>query len=289
MHFKDKIRKAFTPSANSSPTRDTHASEDLVYRPAEPRWPSNVYRWDEPLPRLKYRGPVKVEHKKKLDSYTLGFQVPVATTQGQRRRSHMSDHSPMSSRIQSRRSSIASQKGRTSIQSRRASHSLRVRTSISAASAAAMVQQHTPPSAATPREHKRHLRESLFINPSAANSTSSSGQSSPFVRDPNSPTYPLSPTKLDFTHPNGTPRFSRHLQADFTGAPLTPPKSPHRRKDLIVDTTPFGAAQSRALTGVDGLNKSGSVFRTQNPFAAADQQLLTPVTPGDRFGEVYAH
>lgn len=140
MPFKAKLKKAFT-STPSTP-HDTSAQPQSLYRPSTPqtiaetnpaRWPSNVYRPDEPLPRLKYRAPVKVEHKKTLDSFHFGSNV--------RRASHASDHSPRSSRhlVPRRGSDVllsphSGAKIRKSSVGRRPSHSLRIRTSISAAS-----------------------------------------------------------------------------------------------------------------------------------------------------------
>lgn len=54
------------------------------------------------MPRPKYRAPVKKEHKEKLDSFNWGTAW--------RRRSHISEYSPMGSRMPSRRGSLLSRK-----------------------------------------------------------------------------------------------------------------------------------------------------------------------------------
>jgi len=54
------------------------------------------------MPRAKYRAPVKKEHKDKLDAFSWGTAW--------RRRSQVSEYSPMGSRMPSRRGSLLSRK-----------------------------------------------------------------------------------------------------------------------------------------------------------------------------------
>lgn len=99
MSFREKLKRAFK---SSSPLSSKHASPVIAPQQEQARWPSNVYRPDEPLPRLKYRAPVKKEHKEKLESYMFGS--------ANRRKSQASLHSPMGSRMPSRRSSRVGRK-----------------------------------------------------------------------------------------------------------------------------------------------------------------------------------
>ncbi|PNS18250.1 hypothetical protein CAC42_7619 [Sphaceloma murrayae] len=115
MPFREKLKKAFKSSPSSSKTSSPTISQ------TEQRWPSNVYRPDEPMPRPKYRAPVKKEHKEKLESFNFGSSW--------RRRSHVSLYSPMGSRLPSRRGSRVSRQsvsgpsgaGRESLEARRKS------------------------------------------------------------------------------------------------------------------------------------------------------------------------
>ncbi|KAG8630167.1 hypothetical protein KVT40_001786 [Elsinoe batatas] len=115
MPFREKLKKAFK---SSSPSSSKHSSPTIAQ---EQRWPSNVYRPDEPMPRPKYRAPVKKEHKEKLESFNFGSSW--------KRRSHISLYSPMGSRLPSRRNSRVSRKsvsgpsgvGRDSMEARRKS------------------------------------------------------------------------------------------------------------------------------------------------------------------------
>lgn len=119
MPFREKLKKAFkSNSATSSKTN----SPVIEQTPDLARWPSNVYKPGEPMPRQKYRAPVKKEHKEKLDSFNFGTAW--------KRRSQQSIYSPMGSRVPSRRGSAAT---RPSQSSKRPSFSAS-RRSISAAS-----------------------------------------------------------------------------------------------------------------------------------------------------------
>ena len=118
MPFREKLKKAFK---SSSATSSKTSSPVIEQQPESSRWPSNVYKPGEPMPRPKYRAPVKKEHKDKLDSFSFGTAW--------KRRSQQSLYSPMGSRVPSRRGSAAT---RPSQSSKRPSFS--GRRSISAAS-----------------------------------------------------------------------------------------------------------------------------------------------------------
>jgi len=119
MPFREKLKKAFkTGSPASSKTTSPVIEQDS-------RWPSNVYKPGEPMPRLKYRAPVKKEHQDKLDSFSFG--------KAWRRRSQQSLYSPMGSRLPSRKGSLAR---RPSHSSKRPSFSGRSRKSVSGVSSA---------------------------------------------------------------------------------------------------------------------------------------------------------
>ncbi|PSK51889.1 hypothetical protein B9Z65_3156 [Elsinoe australis] len=116
MPFREKLKKAFK---SSSPSSSKTSSPTITQ--AEQRWPSNVYHPDEPMPRPKYRAPVKKEHKEKLEAFNFGSSW--------RRKSRVSLYSPMGSRMPSRRGSRVSRKsvsgpsgaGRESMDDRRRS------------------------------------------------------------------------------------------------------------------------------------------------------------------------
>jgi len=93
MALKEKLKALIT---NHSPTSSKTGSP-VISEPTTGRWPSNVYKPGEPMPRLKYRAPVKKEHKEKLESFNFASSW--------RRKSHTSIHSPTSSRFPSRRGS----------------------------------------------------------------------------------------------------------------------------------------------------------------------------------------
>ena len=119
MVFRERLKKAFKSSSPSS----SKASSPIIEQQDIARWPSNVYKPGEQLPRAKYRAPVKKEHKDKLDSFTFGSAW--------RRRSQQSLYSPMGSRMPSRRGSLAR---RPSYSSKRPSFSGKSRMSFSGAS-----------------------------------------------------------------------------------------------------------------------------------------------------------
>jgi hypothetical protein len=75
----------------------------------------NVYQPGEKMPPLKYRRPVAPEHKAHLESFRW--------EKAWRRRSDISQYSPMGSRMQSRRSSMSTF-GRRSLEIQRSIHPL---------------------------------------------------------------------------------------------------------------------------------------------------------------------
>ncbi|KAK5015977.1 hypothetical protein LTR16_005424 [Cryomyces antarcticus] len=92
MPFRERMKKVFK-SGSSSDSTSTLSKTDS-------RQNSNVYQPGEPMPRPKYRAPVKKEHKEKLEAFSFG--------NAWRRKSDNSQYSPMGSRIPSRKNSIMS-------------------------------------------------------------------------------------------------------------------------------------------------------------------------------------
>ncbi|KAG2168777.1 hypothetical protein D6C90_08632 [Aureobasidium pullulans] len=126
MAFRERIKKALRKASPNSSLRTSSTKDSSKDRD---RWPSNVYKPGEPMPRAKYRAPVKKEHKEKLESFSFSAAW--------RRRSFMSEYSPMGTRMPSRRASLISRKsfgGRSSL-SRRNSMSMSRRNSVSGAGA----------------------------------------------------------------------------------------------------------------------------------------------------------
>ena len=107
MAFRERIKKALR---KASPNSSLHKSSTTDSNKGRERWPSNVYKPGEPMPRAKYRAPVKKEHKEKLESFSFASAW--------RRKSFMSEYSPMGTRMPSRRASLISRKsfgGRSSL------------------------------------------------------------------------------------------------------------------------------------------------------------------------------
>lgn len=101
MPFRERIKRVFKSASPTSSLRKT-STQKSDKNAKDARWPSNVYAPGEPMPRPKYRAPVKKEHKEKLDSFNWGSAW--------RRRSFISEYSPMGSRMPSRRNSLLSRK-----------------------------------------------------------------------------------------------------------------------------------------------------------------------------------
>jgi hypothetical protein len=107
MAFRERIKKALR---KASPNSSLHKSSTTDSNKGRERWPSNVYKPGETMPRAKYRAPVKKEHKEKLESFSFASAW--------RRKSFMSEYSPMGTRMPSRRASLISRKsfgGRSSL------------------------------------------------------------------------------------------------------------------------------------------------------------------------------
>lgn len=102
MPFRERAKKIFkTKSRGGSLSTNTLA--DGFDRD---RWPSNVYKPGEPMPRPKYRAPPQKEHKEKLEAFSFA--------DAWRKKSFQSNYSPMGTRAPSRRTSFLST-GRKSI------------------------------------------------------------------------------------------------------------------------------------------------------------------------------
>ena len=97
MAIRERIKKVLR---GNTPSNTPKGSPNLSKQEPETTWPSNVYAPGEPMPRPKYRAPVKKEHKDRLDAFSFG--------NAWRRRSHVSLYSPMGSRMPSRRGSLMS-------------------------------------------------------------------------------------------------------------------------------------------------------------------------------------
>jgi len=107
MAFRERIKKALR---KASPNSSIHKDSTTESNKSRERWPSNVYKPGETMPRAKYRAPVKKEHKEKLESFSFASAW--------RRKSFMSEYSPMGTRMPSRRASLISRKsfgGRSSL------------------------------------------------------------------------------------------------------------------------------------------------------------------------------
>jgi len=97
MTFRERARKLF----KSSSRPDSLSKSDTTSSDTE-RWPSNVYKPGETMPRPKYRAVPKKEHTEKLESFSFA--------DAWRRRSFQSTYSPMGTRAPSRRNSLFSRK-----------------------------------------------------------------------------------------------------------------------------------------------------------------------------------
>jgi len=113
MPFRAKIKKAFGRSPSSSPTLTTIPSTTSSTKTSKSRkkhdenyenWPENIYKPHE-MPRPKYRGIVDKKHKDGLEAFSFGSAL-----EKMRRRSGVSEYSPMGSRLPSRGASASSQR-----------------------------------------------------------------------------------------------------------------------------------------------------------------------------------
>lgn len=94
MPFRERAKALFRPKsrADSNSKSSKSSSRD--------RWPSNVYKPGEAMPRPKYRRPPTKEHKEKLEAFSFA--------DAWRRKSHQSEYTPMGTRVPSRRTSLFS-------------------------------------------------------------------------------------------------------------------------------------------------------------------------------------
>ncbi len=104
--FKTKSRGSSVSKPSSTTTTSTSGTSP------DGRWPSNVYKPGEPMPRPKYRAIPKKEHKEKLEAFNFG--------DAWRKKSFQSTYSPGGTRASSRRQSFMSF-GKKSAASRSAS------------------------------------------------------------------------------------------------------------------------------------------------------------------------
>lgn len=95
MAIREKARALFRTKSNKT-DRDS-LSKTSTQNSDRERWPSNVYKPGEPMPRPKYRATPKKEHKEKLESFSFA--------EAWRRKSFQSQYSPMGTRAPSRRNS----------------------------------------------------------------------------------------------------------------------------------------------------------------------------------------
>ncbi|PPJ50658.1 hypothetical protein CBER1_05268 [Cercospora berteroae] len=96
MAIREKVKFLFKSKSKSD--RDSQTSKGSS-KASDERWPSNVYKPGEPMPRPKYRAPPKKEHKDKLEAFSFA--------DAWRRKSFQSQYSPMGTRAPSRRNSVA--------------------------------------------------------------------------------------------------------------------------------------------------------------------------------------
>ncbi|KAI7264825.1 hypothetical protein KC345_g8705 [Hortaea werneckii] len=96
MPFRERAKRLFRRNNNSQGSLAQTSSNNS----SEERWPSNVYKPGEPMPRPKYRKPPTKEHKEKLEAFSFA--------DAWRRKSIGSTYSPMGTRAPSRRNSLFS-------------------------------------------------------------------------------------------------------------------------------------------------------------------------------------
>jgi hypothetical protein len=97
MPFRERAKRLFR-----SKSRSDSLSQTSTNGSDRDRWPSNVYKPGEPMPRPKYRAPPQKEHKEKLEAFSFA--------DAWRKRSFQSNYSPMGTRAPSRRASFLSRK-----------------------------------------------------------------------------------------------------------------------------------------------------------------------------------
>lgn len=105
MPFREKAKKIFRSKSRSSSLSKTSTNGS-----DRERWPSNVYKPGEAMPRPKYRAPPSKEHKEKLEAFSFA--------DAWRKRSFQSTYSPMGTAAPSRRASWISRRSIKSIDAR---------------------------------------------------------------------------------------------------------------------------------------------------------------------------
>ena len=112
MPLRAKIKRAIGRTNSSSTGSDLTPSETnkstKSKKAKKEKYPDNVYKPGEPMPRPKYRGPYNQAHQDKLKAFSFGDMW-------NKRRSSAtanSDISPMGSRVMSRRGSAWSRKSK---------------------------------------------------------------------------------------------------------------------------------------------------------------------------------
>ncbi|KAL6720450.1 hypothetical protein ACLMJK_002373 [Lecanora helva] len=112
MPLRAKLKRAIGRNNSSSASSDLAKSEtnksSKSKKPKKEKYPDNVYKPGEPMPRPKYRGPYNQAHQDKLKAFNFGEMW-------NRRRSSAtgnSDISPMGSRAMSRRGSAWSRRSK---------------------------------------------------------------------------------------------------------------------------------------------------------------------------------
>nr|POE85189.1 hypothetical protein CFP56_67347 [Quercus suber] len=93
MGVREKAKALFKTKSRSDSLSHTSSN-------TSERWPSNVYKPGEVMPRPKYRAIPKKEHKDKLEAFSFA--------EAWRRKSFQSQYSPMGTRAPSRRNSVFS-------------------------------------------------------------------------------------------------------------------------------------------------------------------------------------
>ncbi|EME85825.1 uncharacterized protein MYCFIDRAFT_88431 [Pseudocercospora fijiensis CIRAD86] len=104
MAVREKVKGLFKSKSQSD--RDSQLSKTSTQASDRERWPSNVYKPGEPMPRPKYRAPPKKEHKERLEAFSF--------TEAWRRKSFQSQYSPMGTRAPSRNNSTRQPSRRSS-------------------------------------------------------------------------------------------------------------------------------------------------------------------------------
>jgi hypothetical protein len=97
MSFRQRAKALFRPKSRTDSNSKSSKSSKSSSRD---RWPSNVYKPGEVMPRPKYRRPPTKEHKEKLEAFSFAGAW--------RRKSHQSEYTPMGTRVPSRRASLFS-------------------------------------------------------------------------------------------------------------------------------------------------------------------------------------